>query len=323
MTPKIYAVVVAYNRGKKIQETLNSLLEQSIPIRKIIVVDNSTDSEKKVRLRNKSRKIEVISTGKNFGPGWARNIGMSRSLDADFVIFLDDDIIFEGGTVSYLLGAFRKNEDCVGAMPVIYFKERKDRVWSSGSGVNLVTGQTYFNLKSPDKEFLEVPAATSVIMVKPEAIRKSGWYDPIYFFSYEDADFYFRLRIKNRGKIYVASYAKAFHDIPVNDIKSYFRLALRSYYIGRGRVIFLRRFGRNFAMNLFFIFLFSLYYFYLGLKLGLPLSGIRFLEGAVDGLKVVLKRTGKSSKEQKVKSKVVIGRIRKPIFLKNYIVTTW
>lgn len=323
MTPKIYAVVVAYNRGKKIQETLNSLLEQSVPIRKIIVVDNSTDSEKKVHLINKSRKIKVISTGKNFGPGWARNIGMSQSLDADFVIFLDDDIIFEGGTVSYLLDAFRKNEDCVGAMPVIYFKERKDRVWSSGSGINLVTGQTYFNVKSPDKEFLEVPAATSVIMVKPDAVRKSGWYDPIYFFSYEDTDFYFRLRIRNHGKIYVSSSAKAYHDIPVRDTKAYYRLALRSYYIGRGRVIFLKHFGSNFTLNLFFVLLFSLYYFYLGLKLGLPLSGIRFLEGAVDGLKVVLKGDGKLSEKVRVKSKIVIGRINKPIFLKNYIVTTW
>ncbi len=322
MKLKINAVVTAYNRGAKIQETVNSLIKQNIPLQKIIVVDNSTDEKKKVHLKDKSEKIEIVSLDKNLGPGWARNIGLTKSLNADFVVFLDDDITFEKDTVFSLLKAFEKNKDCVGAMPVVYFKEKKNKVWCAGGGVNLITGQTFFNTKRPNKEYSEVASAASVLMVKPNDVRKSGWYDPVYFFSYEDADFYFRLRIKIRGKIYVVKSAGACHDVPVLDTKSFFRLALRSYYIGRGRVIFLSRFGKNFVLNLFFIVSFSLYYFYLGMKLGFPLSGVRFIEGIIDGLKVVY-RGNKTSEETGVRTKIDIEKITRPAFLKDYIITTW
>ncbi|HMS25920.1 MAG TPA: glycosyltransferase family A protein [Burkholderiaceae bacterium] len=85
-----YTVVIpAFNAGKYIAETLQSVLSQSIPPTKIIVVDDgSSDDTARIALQTSSI-VNVISTP-NRGPGAATTTGIA-AVQTDIVAMVDSD----------------------------------------------------------------------------------------------------------------------------------------------------------------------------------------------------------------------------------------
>jgi glycosyltransferase involved in cell wall biosynthesis len=103
VTSSISVIIPAYNRADLIGETLRSLLNQTVPAKEIIVVDDgSTDSTAEVveriaeEIRDRRSEIgqpaiKVIRQG-NAGPGAARNRGLAEST-GEFIHFFDSDDI--------------------------------------------------------------------------------------------------------------------------------------------------------------------------------------------------------------------------------------
>ena len=309
---KVVVVISSYNRGEKISETIASLLKQTYPVDRIVIVDDGSEIEKRIP-RFDDKRVHLISLKKNVGVVWGRNLGLSKIDKEDYVLLIDDDISLEKNAVEDLLAAFQDRSAIVAAMPVVYFLNHKTKVWSSGSGVNLLSGQTLFDTKKFKSKYHEIEAATSVLLTKSEYIMKSGWYDPIYYFCYEDADFYYRLKEKNNGKIYSVRTASAYHDI--SEDLSLDRVAKRSYHIARGRVLFLSRHSPYFPWNLLSVFAFSLYYFYIGIKFGYPNAGYRYIIGFVDGLKLWLGGKSKIKNNIEFRYNLSISKMKKPDLL--------
>jgi GT2 family glycosyltransferase len=311
---KIATVISSFNRGEPIRSTINSLLNQTLEIGKIIVVDNGSSEEKKVP-KFENKKVEVKHIKENFGPVWGRNYGLSLVGSYDYVLILDDDIELEKEALKLLYKTFKDKGNCMASMPVLYFKGNKKRVWSSGSGVNLLTGQTMFFTDIPKYKYRKIPAATSVFLVDMKKLKKSGWYDPIYYFNYEDADFYYRLAKVNRGSLYCVRDADAYHDICEN--LSLERVAARSYLIARGRIIFLSRHSKYFPLNLPLVSAYALYYFYLGLKYSHYMAGIRFIQGMIDGLKVSLTKKTNDFGSVEFTNRLNLKKIGQPIYMRS------
>lgn len=100
---KLSVVIVTYNRGNDLKESLKAILELNIPPLEIIVVDsNSTDSTPQivrnypVRFINIKQKSMVV----------ARNVGWRQS-KGDIVAFIDDDAIVSKTWSKYILEPFR------------------------------------------------------------------------------------------------------------------------------------------------------------------------------------------------------------------------
>ncbi len=89
--PKIAGVIPAYNAAKVVTEAINSLLQQTIPVDEIIVVDDgSADDTAGVAERTGVRVIRQA----NGGPAAARNTAI-RATDADWIVLLDaDDVAY-------------------------------------------------------------------------------------------------------------------------------------------------------------------------------------------------------------------------------------
>lgn len=87
----VTVVLPAYNVEKYIDDALTSLLEQTLPPRQIIVVDDgSTDATaERVRRFQDDHDIQLI-TQSNAGPGPARNAGALLAT-SDYLYFLDAD----------------------------------------------------------------------------------------------------------------------------------------------------------------------------------------------------------------------------------------
>lgn len=97
-------VVPAYNASATILSTLNSVLEASLKIKQIIVVDDcSTDSTVAVVEDFRTKYdlfdlIEVVQLNENSGPAIARQIGFSK-VQTDYVIFFDADDIMKPSVI--------------------------------------------------------------------------------------------------------------------------------------------------------------------------------------------------------------------------------
>lgn len=313
ISPKIYAVISSYNRGEAIRPTIESLLKQTHPLEKIILIDDGSEKGKQIP-NIKNKKIERILLEKNVGVVWGRNLGLAMSSGADYVLLVDDDIVLALDAVQLLFEALVSRADAAATMPVVSFLSNKKKVWSAGSGVNLLTGQTMFFTESPANDVMEIPAATSVFLVSMDTVRNVGWYDPLYYFCYEDADFYYRLT--SGGKhIYCVKAAVAYHDIPQS--LSLDRVSRRSYHIARGRVLFLYRHSAWFPLNLLFVFAFSFYYVYLGIKFKMFASGLRFWQGMVDALLLILQGKAQPSEQTMYRSNLAITEMLSPQRLKN------
>jgi glycosyltransferase involved in cell wall biosynthesis len=101
MTPLVSFIIPYYNAGETIQETIDSIFNQSYPHYDVwIINDGSTDplSVEKLNDFDGNKKINILHQ-ENAGPCVARNKAIKLS-KAEFIIPLDADDLVENHTVS-------------------------------------------------------------------------------------------------------------------------------------------------------------------------------------------------------------------------------
>lgn len=112
LNPLVSFIIPYFNAGDTIQETIDSIFNQTYENFDIwIVNDGSTDpfSIEKLKELNNLEKLNILHQS-NSGPGAARNFAISHS-KAKFYIFLDsDDIIFEH-SLEFLLLRMQDSDD--------------------------------------------------------------------------------------------------------------------------------------------------------------------------------------------------------------------
>ena len=87
---KISVVVPTYNRQLTIERCINSILNQTIPVEEIVIVDDgSNDNTLKIIKAINCNKIKVIKQNHR-GAQAARNLGILNST-GDYIAFLDSD----------------------------------------------------------------------------------------------------------------------------------------------------------------------------------------------------------------------------------------
>ncbi|MDG1302310.1 MAG: glycosyltransferase family 2 protein [Opitutae bacterium] len=88
-----YAVIIpSYNRPDMLKRALASVYAQTLlPSQICLTIDEPEDSEKYAFLGDYDDALQVTYTGGGFGGAKARNVGLDRVGDVDYVFFLDDD----------------------------------------------------------------------------------------------------------------------------------------------------------------------------------------------------------------------------------------
>lgn len=88
-TPAISVVIPAYNSAKTICRTLESVLQQTVPIAEVIVVDDGSRDETVAVVQSRFPQVRIVSQS-NAGPAAARNHGVRLATSA-WIAFLDAD----------------------------------------------------------------------------------------------------------------------------------------------------------------------------------------------------------------------------------------
>ena len=93
--PSVIAIVVTYRRVDLLLRTLSSVVHQSVPISRVVVVDNAADRDLETRLASDLPEIVYIASPENLGPGGGFGVGLRRAEEepsaADWYWLLDDD----------------------------------------------------------------------------------------------------------------------------------------------------------------------------------------------------------------------------------------
>lgn len=112
--PKVSAIIPAYNSSPFIQDTIESLLAQSISLSEIIVVDDlSSDDTYEVVLKIAQSShgiVKIRRLTENCGPSQSRNIGLGMAREK-LVLLMDHDDIADNMLVEEEYDKFMELED--------------------------------------------------------------------------------------------------------------------------------------------------------------------------------------------------------------------
>jgi glycosyltransferase involved in cell wall biosynthesis len=90
MESRISVVIVTYNRPLEVQETVRSLLNQSVKPFEILVIDDGSDP--RLRMTVDFPNFKLIRFDKERGLSNSRNFGINEA-KGEYVAFLDDDTV--------------------------------------------------------------------------------------------------------------------------------------------------------------------------------------------------------------------------------------
>jgi len=110
--PKVSIIIPAYNRAKFIEETIKSVLNQTIEDLEVIIVDDgSTDGTKKIieNLSEKDNRIRYFYQNNHGKPSIPRNIGFKNS-SGKYIAFLDSDDIWLPEKLEKQIDLFEKDK---------------------------------------------------------------------------------------------------------------------------------------------------------------------------------------------------------------------
>ena len=285
--PKVSVIVPTYNLKKIVCECLKSILSQDYPNLEVILVDNGCTDGTGEAVIKKFPQVRIIRNKKNLGVTGGVNTGLKEA-DGDYIWLVDHDNIFRKNTLSEMVKLLESDSKIGIVVPKIYYWEKKDTIWAAGTGMNLLTGENIFrggkDIGKYDK-IEEVEIAPANFLVKREVIEKVGFYDDVFFISYEDADFSFRVK-KAGYKIVYTPKAICYHKIPLLDKKAAKQRWLsRAYWASRNKIIFMRKHSPLFFL---FVLLYPIWFFiysYQALRYSNFTTLFNFWKGIKDGFK--------------------------------------
>lgn len=171
-SPRISAIITAFNSADYLRNSIESVLNQSRPVDEILVVDDgSTDETPSIAAAYAGMGVNYVRQ-ENQGPGAARNLGL-RSTNGDIVAFLDaDDIWMEKKTeIQY---------DYLSSHPDIGVVSGQKMWWKSGEGGERWI-QQYGNI--PEAQILReilinnVVGNPSMTLIRRALLDKVGYYN--------------------------------------------------------------------------------------------------------------------------------------------------
>lgn len=106
----VAAVVVTFNRLEKLKKVIASLEGQSLPLERVIIVDNaSTDGTPEyLNTLQSSLRVDVLRLGTNTGGagGFARGMDEGYASGCDYVWVMDDDCYPQSDALAKLVSGF-------------------------------------------------------------------------------------------------------------------------------------------------------------------------------------------------------------------------
>lgn len=119
----VSVIIASYNKERFIEQTINSVLNQSIQNWELLIIDDcSTDKTvEKIQVFQSDNRILLFRNNENRGANYCRNLGINNA-KGEFVIFLDADDLLEANCLEYRVKKISESDAdfCVFSMGTFY-----------------------------------------------------------------------------------------------------------------------------------------------------------------------------------------------------------
>ena len=223
----------------------------------VIVVDNASDHQEADTIAERFPQVKVIKSERNVGFAGGNNLGI-QAAQGTYLFLVNNDTVFKDFNISALIDRLESSSDIGIVCPKIRFAWDKNPI--QFAGYTMLSKVTMRNRSigygEDDHGQYETAHPTpyahgAAMLVKREAIDKVGLMPECYFLYYEEIDWSmmftragYQIWYEPKCTIYHKESQATGQDSP-----------LRTYYITRNRLLFVRRNRRGILRGLSYAYL--------------------------------------------------------------------
>lgn len=254
-TPLVSIITVNYNGAEHTLALLDSLQKISYPNIEVFVVDNAS-SQSPEGISQKYPWVKLITSKSNLGFAGGNNLAL-RQATGKYCLLINNDTEVPVSFLEPLVEKMELDPKCGCVSPKLVYHYAPDTMQYAGSfGFNIYTGRAFARgHKEKDNGQYNIVEATEIahgaaMMFRTSLLQEIGLMAELYFLYYEEIDYC--ERIKNAGyKIWYVGTSKVLHKESMSTGKS---SPLKTYYLTRNRLLFIRRNFGGFAKIVSVIF---------------------------------------------------------------------
>lgn len=248
MYPKVVIIILNWNGKQDSLECLHSVRQLTYPNYDVLFIDNGSQDDSVACISQAFSDIQIIVNTKNLGFAEGNNVGIQKALEekADYIFLLNNDTVVDCNLLNALVEAGEKTPEAGIFGGKMYYLEPPDCFYSAGASINfrefLVKPRGY---KQKDQgQFDQVAEVDFIIgcglLIKRQVIEDIGFLDPLYFAYFEDVDWCARARAKGYKILYIPE-SRMWHRVAASTGGT--NNPRWNYLMGRGAVIFMKKYG--------------------------------------------------------------------------------
>lgn len=240
-SPRVSIISINYNQAEMTRAMLDSLRLVSYPNVEVIIVDNASKNREIESLEAKYPEAKFIFSEENLGFSGGNNLGIEAAT-GELYLFLNNDTEVDKDFLQPMVEAF-ENKSIGMVSPKIKYFDTNIIQYAGNSAVSPYTGRsTRTGYKEEDNGQHDIAMQTELVhgaamMVPKNVVDKVGVMPEIFFLYYEEIDWCETIK-RAEYEIWYIPQSTVFHKESMSIGKT---STLKTYYMTRNRIIFLRR----------------------------------------------------------------------------------
>ena len=197
ITPLISVVVPFFNSGKYIEQTINSVLNQTFPYYEILIIDDGSKDEESLEKLEEIQKLDKrikVFHKENEGLAATRDFGASKSpTSCKYLMFLDDDDLIEPTFLECGYWTLETN---------------KEASWAYSDSVGFGTQEYVWNKYFDSDKMKKVNELVSEALVRKSDFELVNGYELREKSINEDWNFWLKLLAKEKYPVHMSFYGQ-------------------------------------------------------------------------------------------------------------------
>ena len=227
----------------------------------IILVDNGSKENNEAYFKDYCAELIYIRSEQNLGFAGGNNLGI-RQAKGDYLFLINNDTEITSGLLDQLAQTLAENPHIGIISPKINYFDDKSMIQYAGfTPMNYYTcrNSCVGQFETDNKQYDDLVQPTGYIhgaamMIRKEALDKSGLMAENFFLYYEETDWCDKIR-KAGYQVWVNTNALIYHKESISVGKN---SALKEFFMNRNRILFIRR-NAKIHQRTFFYFYFMLF----------------------------------------------------------------
>ena len=255
---KLSVITINYNGLKDTCELLETLPLEDNSL-EVIVVDNASKENEASIIEQRYPMVKVIRSPQNLGFAGGNNLGI-KAAHGRYMFFLNNDTVLRHQTSDFrhLIDRLESSDKIGAVCPKIRFSWEHHPIQYAGyTPLSPITMRNHaIGFGEDDHGQYDTPHPTpyahgAAMMVKREVIDKAGFMPECYFLYYEELDW--SMMIRRAGyDIWYEPACTIYHKESQTTGQA---SALRTYYVTRNRLLFVRRNNRSHTRYVTYLYL--------------------------------------------------------------------